>query len=281
MKKIFINIKEPSSLKDLRDSVMNALEWLVSDINRNQEAISTAGLATTEELNKAIEELARKIKPDEPAFHRHTQATLPATAKVGYVAWVTDYDHLLYYGTAGWTWGPGDTRNAGEIAFFDSNPGTGWKAVDGTGDDGQPIGASHPIVILKSDGTTRNITTLAALTGYLKGGAFNGTQNTATIPTISQPTFTGNTAIFTGGSDTTGSGAASIGANNASNTFQIGTGASNTVASNGHVHTDAGHTHNFTPTGTVSTPSGTVSQPTATLPADPIPNMTALPYIRK
>ena len=190
-------------------------------------------------------------------LYHYTQATLPTTwgfAQENYLVWVTDYHHVLIWEGDGWNWGPGDSRNAGEIAFFDVTPGTGWKLINGNGDDGSAIGASHPIKILKSDGTTRDITTLDDLTGggYLKGAAaFAGTLTAATVPTISGSTASGTAALGTP------SGTAIV---------QSGTGI--TVASFIHTHTDSGHTHGV----------GTLVN---SLPGDPIALMEALPYIRK
>jgi len=124
-------------------------------------------------------------------------ATLAATLTAddaGLLVNVTDYAHVLQWTGSAWQWGPGET-GGGYLGLFDvaPSPGTGWKLIDGTGDDGSPIGVAHPIKILKSDGTTRSNITAANMTGgaYPKAaGAYNGAVTAATVPGIAGSTAT-------------------------------------------------------------------------------------------
>lgn len=109
------------------------------------------------------------------------------TDDTGFLVNVTDFAHILRWDGAAWEWGPGDPRNAGHIAFFDADPGDGWKIIDGLGDDGSAIGALHPIAILQSDGTKRSNTTAAAINNgtYVRAAAaYDGTVTPATNPTV-------------------------------------------------------------------------------------------------
>ncbi len=183
----------------------------------------------------------------------------------GAIVVVTDYNHVLRWNGSGYEWGPGDA-GSGMIQFFDVAPaGVGWKLIDGLGDDGSAIGASHPIKILNSDGTTRNNTTAAAMNvaaGVFIAGsnAYNGAVTAKTVPTVAAPVFTGASVTPTG---------------------TLGVSSSNiTVLASSTTSAAAGnHSHNFT--GNPLTPSGTNSAPAATLPAPPVDYVAALPYIRK
>jgi hypothetical protein len=178
---------------------------------------------------------------------------------------VTDYAHLLMWTNPAWGWAPEDDHRAGEITHFDVAPtGSGWKLINGNGDDGSPIGAAHPIVILKADGTTRNNTTAAAQNAgvFVRGAAaYAGGITAPTVPTVSALTFTGtadNTGVTAGlRSIHDGSGGTLVG---------VGTVLNDIPASN--------HIHPYTPSGTINTP-------TTTLPGPPVSYSDALPYIRK
>lgn len=206
--------------------------------------------------------------------YQRTQAQLAALAATltandnGLRVNVTDYAHVLLWTNPAWGWAPEDPQNAGQICFFDVAPGTGWKLIDGNGDDGSAIGAGHPIKILKSDGTTRNNTTAAAMNAgvYLRGAAaYNGAVVAATVPTISGSTASAVTGASILG--TTGGPSATV-------SFPQGSIGSVTVASSTHTHsqgslTDPGHTH----------AAGTLA--TSLAGGDPVAHTDALPYIRK
>ncbi len=73
-----------------------------------------------------------------------TQAQLPTLLEAkdaGYLYCVTDYNHLLRWTGAGWTWGPGDP-GSNYWVFAPERPGDGWVLMNGT-----------PITYLKSNGT--------------------------------------------------------------------------------------------------------------------------------
>lgn len=59
--------------------------------------------------------------------------------------WVTDFNHILRWSGAAWSWPPGDNGSGFEIDFKTAGPvpATGWHACDGTVD----------VEYLKSDGT--------------------------------------------------------------------------------------------------------------------------------
>lgn len=97
---------------------------------------------------------------------------------------VTDYAHKLR-----WSWSGGP----GSFGWDDNDPQSGtvemsvyarglpaWKVLDGTGDDGSPVGVSHPITYLLPTGALGSITRFDSLEAglYLKGGsAFTGVAN--------------------------------------------------------------------------------------------------------
>lgn len=190
--------------------------------------------------------------------YARTQAQLAALAAVLTVADnglrvnVTDYAHMLMWTNPAWGWAPEDPQNAGSLGLFDVAPGAGWKLIDGTGDDGSPIGGAHPIKILKADGTLRNNTTAAAMNAgvYARGAAaYNGAVTAATNPT--GPANTGSTAP------------GNTGAPSATTLVTAGAVA---VASSAHVHVEAAHTHTI----------GAI-----TLAGDPVAFVDFLPYLRK
>ncbi len=207
--------------------------------------------------------------------YQRTQAQLAALAATltandnGLLIHVTDYDHILRWTNPGWGWGSGDARNAGQVAFFDADPGTGWKLLDGNGDDGQPIGVAHPIKILKSDGTTRDNTTAANATAnvHVRGAAaYNG----AVAPAVA-PGITGDTAAE---ASHTHEGWP-LGTSGPWTTANMTAGGVAVAASN-HTHTITGSTaagtsHNHGAGTLVNSLAG----------GDPVATTDALPYIRK
>ena len=147
-----------------------------------------------------------------------TQANLPTDLKAndnGFLALVTDYNHVLQWNgsTPGWQAGP-NWDSPGYIRGFmlDPSPATGWKLCDGNGDDGSPISSSHPVSYLKPNGTLGTITSatmapcipnLAGSASFLQFGSPATGINAAVAPslsmnsytpqgTVSQPTFTGS-----------------------------------------------------------------------------------------
>lgn len=252
---------------DLRDSKVDFLSTKDFDMKLRRavnasDALNPRDYVTLKQLQSLVASAVSAIQIPTVSLANLANITYVALADIpagwGFadadkLVWITDYLHMLRWTGSAWTWGPGDSLNAGQLAFFDVDPGTGWKLIDGNGDDGSAIGAAHPVKVLKSDGTTRDITTLDALVGYLKGAAaFAGTLNAAVAPSIS---------------GSVGSTSANIGNNNNSQAVQSGTGV--TVAAHTHIHADAGHVHT----------EGSLANSLAG--GDPIPYMDALPYIRK
>lgn len=188
------------------------------------------------------------------------QASLPAdlgTLDHGLLVQVSDYAHQLRWSgsTLAFGWAPGDA-GSGMMGWFDVAPGAGWKLIDGLGDDGSAIGASHPIKILKSDGTLRNNTTAKDQTGgsYVRSkGTYSGTVAAAVTPTLS---------------GTTASGTANLGVSTANHVGRDDI-ASFTAAASNHTHVDSGHTHAV----------GTLANDLTG--GDPIAHSDWLPYIRK
>lgn len=197
---------------------------------------------------------------------RGTQSTLPTdlgVADTGFLFEVTDYAHLLQWSGTGWGWAPGDEQSnyiRGWLAA--PSPATGWKLVDGKGDDGSTIGASHPVKYLKSDGTLGSITSatvapclpdLTAGTNFLALGAANTGTNAAVAPTINtEPTVSSDSAG-------TPTGSADNATLSTTSSFQSG-GAATAVTQVSHNHTltmNAMGTHTHTLSGGIWNADGT------------------------
>lgn len=209
-----------------------------------------------------------------------TLAALLSGVHTGLLVDVTDYAHVLRWTGAAWSYDdPADFPT--RIVGFDVNPGTGWHLCDGT--------AAVPY--LKSDGTTAtlnlpDLVAAGASAAYLKlGSPASLTPNAATASTFTggsyTPAGTNSAPTFTGTGGTTGSGAANI------QNFAAATGVTNTTnninVSATHTHTDSGHTHSFTPVGTVSAPTftGSAGSITGTISTTGEPrNLILRPYIR-
>jgi len=109
---------------------------------------------------------------------------------IGFRAWVTDFAHLMVWGGAAWSFGDGDQplKVVGYAVGGPNSlpaPGTGWKILDGTGDDGVALGVAHPIKYLKSNGATGSITSYAQLNiGVVirAGSAFTASTLAAVAP---------------------------------------------------------------------------------------------------
>lgn len=227
----------------------------------------------------------------------YLQASLPTNLTVlnkGFLANVTDYNHVLMWDGGKWVAGPNWDEPCYIRGFMVNPSGMGWKLCDGNGDDGNPIGVAHPVAYLKSDGTLGSIISstiapcipnLVASYAFLQfGGTASGivaavaptlTMNsytpvgTVTQPTlsmnsytpagtVSQPTFTGN-ALGTHAHETP------FGTDGV-NGFQLtlyGYGTGHSVVRQWSTSAGSGTQGAFlTSAVSAGTPSGTVSSPT-------------------
>jgi hypothetical protein len=104
------------------------------------------------------------------------QATLPGglgSGDAGFLAYVTDYAHLLRWNGSAWGWGPGD-GGSGFVQGFVVDPGTGWFLCSGS-----------QATFLKADGTlgttgSGSVPSLPNLTSSASLVEFGGTVGTGT-----------------------------------------------------------------------------------------------------
>lgn len=91
------------------------------------------------------------------------QANLPtdlSTEDGGFLAFITDYLHLLQWTGSAWRWGPGES-GSGEVSAFLANPGTGWALCNGsTVDQMNPDGTITAVAL--PDYSTPALLVLAA-----------------------------------------------------------------------------------------------------------------------
>lgn len=113
---------------------------------------------------------------------------------VGYVGFVTDYAHMVYWDGAKWEWLDGD--QPGRFGDFLQAPSVGWALCDGS--------ATTLLAVGGATLTTVSVTTpnRAGTPNFLQSGAaYTGTINAAVAPGA---TMTGSTATGTTASGTTG-----------------------------------------------------------------------------
>ena len=98
-------------------------------------------------LQNATQQINAPLGSDVETLQANLPANLTANA-AGYLAYVTDYAHLLLWNGAGWQWGPGE-NGSGYVANFleGAGPGVGWHACDGSQQN-----------VLQSDGTLKLVT---------------------------------------------------------------------------------------------------------------------------
>lgn len=139
---------------------------------------------------------------------------------VGYVMFVTDFAHLVYWDGAAWQWLDGDRPY--RFDDFGADPGVGWGLCDGTTYDVLVVGG----VSL----TTASLTTpdLAGSPTYKKSAA----AYTGTITAASAPGASGSISGQTGTRSVNISG--NTGSESATTTVQAGVGA--TVPASPHFH---------------------------------------------
>ena len=131
------------------------------------------------------------------------QAALPADLGLsdpGFLASVTDYNHILFWNGSAWTAGPGWDNPCYIRGFMvDPSPFTAWKLCDGKGDDGSAIGVLHPVKYLKPDGTLGAIVSatvapclpdLVGSPSFLRFGATASGVNAAVAPGLTMDSYT-------------------------------------------------------------------------------------------
>jgi hypothetical protein len=117
------------------------------------------------------------------------QASLPTglgASDAGFLAWVTDYGHILQWSGSAWGWAPGE-QGSGMDVFFEVDPtGVGWHLVDGS-----------TVSYLKANGTLGSVT-LPNLSGTSPSPSFlvAGTPNSGVTAPVN-PVLSGS-ATFTG-----------------------------------------------------------------------------------
>ncbi|GEM_PF-3011399 len=131
-----------------------------------------------------------------------TQANLPTDLGAndkGFLANVTDYNHVLAWSGTAWTAGPGWDEPCYIRGFMVDPTGTGWKLCDGNGDDGSAIGVAHPVKYLKPDGTLGSLTSatvapcvpnLVGSPAFLQFGATATGINAPVAPTLAMNSYT-------------------------------------------------------------------------------------------
>jgi hypothetical protein len=147
----------------------------------------------------------------------------------GYVGFVSDYAHLVYWNGTAWIFLDGV---GGYFTPFALAPGTGWAACDGSSVNILQVGATLTTTAV----TTPNLNGSAA---YVKSAAtYSSTINAASGTTADGSTGTGTTGTGTTGTGTTGTGTTGTGSftgqPTATVTVQSGSGA--TVAGQTHTH---------------------------------------------
>ena len=167
-------------------------------------------------------------------FTLANQPTL-GSSDAGYVGFVTDYAHLVYWDGSAWQWLDGDLP--GRLAFWSSAPATGWGLCDGTSVDLLTIGATLTTTAF----TTPNLKGTAA---YLKSGsAFSATVQPASGTTASGSTGTGTTGGGTTGTGTTGTGTTGTGTTGVPDaTVLVNSGSGVYAAGTTHTHSIPGLT---------------------------------------
>jgi hypothetical protein len=124
-------------------------------------------------------------------------------ADAGYLAWVTDYAHQVYWDGAAWQWLDGD--RPARFADYAVDPGVGWALCDGAATT--YLAGIGTATLVATAFTTPNLSATAA---YRKSAAaYTGILNAA-----SGTTGTGSTGTGSTGTGTTGAGSAHSHTNN-------------------------------------------------------------------
>lgn len=166
-----------------------------------------------------------------PGVNKKTFAQVNAlglgSSDAGYLAWVTDYAHQVYWDGAAWQWLDGDRPT--RFGDFATNPGVGWALCDGTATTYLTVGGMS---LVATAFTTPNLSGTAA---YRKSAA----AYTGTVTAASGSTGTGTTGTGTTGTGTTGTGVTGTGTTGtpSSSAGPVAFGVDVTVGSSLHTHT--------------------------------------------
>ena len=189
----------------------------------NQSGISFQWQQWFQSLLASIQSQLANIAAN--AITPFTQATLPTltAADKGFLAVVTDYNHLLEWNGTAWEWGPGENGSGYVEAFLAAPTSVGWHLCDGsTVNQLNANGTISPV-------TLPNYTTAS----YLK---------LATVSAAGPNPPSGATGATSGGtpSGTNASSAVTgtTGVESADQTVQSGSGVS--VAAASHTHSEGG-----------------------------------------
>lgn len=173
--------------------------------------------------------------------NRGTLAAQPVlgASDAGYVYFVTDYLHLVYWDGAAWQWLDGDVP--GRFSHFYTDPGAGYQLCDGTATTLLQVGGAT----LTTAALTTPDLTVAAYLKSTNGGGYTGAPVAAAAPGAS---VSGSTAAGTTGNES----------NDHTHTFSATTSDAtwNAAISTGPVVTNQS-THDHSVSGTTSGVSAT------------------------
>ena len=223
--------------------VINARQFQITDSHANRAnypASSYADGTTFWETNRTVYYVAiASAWKYASGMMATTQAGLPADLGLndaGFLAFVTDYGHLLRWSGSAWTWGPAE-GGSGYVQGFLSDPGTGWALCNGATVNRLNAAGTVTSVVLP------DYTTAAYLKlGITASAGPDAASGDSEAVSAGNPAGTVSTPTFTGTPGTTGT--------ESSLTPVVPIGAASVADS---------HTHGFTPAGTVSTPTFTGS----------------------
>lgn len=201
-----------------------------------------------------------------------------APADAGYVMYVTDYAHLVYWDGTAWQWMDGD--RPARFDDFAADPGVGWALCDGAATDVLVVGGG---TLTTSAFTTPD---LAGTAAYRKSaGSYSGTIHAKTGSTGTGSTGTGTTGTGTSGDESShthasGSLTATVTPDGVSTAEYVTTGGIGTQQF--HVETGgttaAGSAHNHSVPG-LSVPA--LSIPALGVGSIEMANLGCLPYVRR
>lgn len=197
-------------------------------------------------------------------------------ADAGYIAWITDYLHAVYWTGAIWQFAPGDVGNL----FFRDYAGTpqegtgAWALCDGSATTYLQVGGA---TLLAAAFTTPNLSGTAS---YKKtAAAYSGTLTAASGTTGTGTTGTDTTGTGTTGTGTTGTGTtANDGATFAPTIFSA-TDSAASINTTAHTHSIPGLSVPGLSVPGLSVPG--LSVPALAVGSIDMAHLNVLPYIRR